>query len=78
MFDDDVLTKISWLKGSKKAQWLKSLNYYFSLKHRFNHRFPMFFQVSTIINDYFQCFFRCNHRNNFFPTISDHCDSCGK
>ena len=35
----------------------------------------MFFQVSTIVNNYFRCFFRCNHRNNFFTTISDGCNS---
>ena len=37
--------------------------------------FPMFFQVSTIINNYFLCFFRSNHPNNFFTTISDGCNT---
>ena len=69
------------LVGSK---WPKNLNYYFLLKHRFNHRLSMFFNV-------FQCFFkfqpsfmtifnffRYNHRNDFFPTITNYCNSCSK
>ena len=32
----------------------------------------MFFQVSTIVNNYFRCFLDATIRNNFFPTISDY------
>ena len=60
---DDVLPKISWFKGPKSGS---NLNYYFSLKHWFSHCFPMFFQGSTIINDYFWC-----HTQLF----SDYCNS---
>ena len=59
---NNVLPKSSWLKGPQNSwKWLTNLNYYFLLKHWFNHRFPMFFnfffQGSTIVIDYFQCFF---------------------
>ena len=50
------------------------------LKHRFSHCFhfffSMFFQGSTIVNDYFQCvFLDATIGNNFFLTISNHCNS---
>ena len=73
MIFDDVLPKISWLKGSKKAQnGQKNLNWFFLLKHRFYDVFRCFFQSLTT---FFDVFFRCNHRNNFFTTISDGCNS---
>ena len=79
MIADDVLLMISWLK------WQKNQNYYFLQKHQLNHIFPMFFRVfrcffriqpslTTISN----VFFKCNHRNNFFLTISNYCNSLCK
>ena len=70
MIVDNVLPKISWLK--KGLKWSKNQSYYFLLKHHFKHCFLMFFQVSSIINDYFLfLFLDATIGNNFFLTLSD-------
>ena len=48
---NDVLPKISWLKGSKRFKMAKKVNYYFFPKHLFIHHFSMF-------SDILRCFFR--------------------
>ena len=63
----------NWLvKRANKWVKKKKSEYYFLLKLGFNHRFLMFFQVSTIVNYYFRCFLHVTIKNNFFrpfPTI---------
>ena len=58
MIVNNVLPKISWLKGSKTAN--KSELILFAKKNGSTivlQCLTMFFQVSIIANDYFLCFF---------------------
>ena len=70
MIVNDVLHNLVGWKGPKKAQnGKKNLNCYFSLKLGSTivfRCFPMFFQVSTIIHDYFQYFFEVQPSEQLF------------
>ena len=53
-FAQDYLVK----RAQNGSKWPTNMNYYFSLKHRFNDQFQMFSDhFSVIVNEYFQCFF---------------------
>ena len=79
-WDATIGNKVKRVKKSSK--WPKNLNYYFLLKHWFNHRFMMFsdvfrcfFRFQPSLPTISNVFFRCIHLNNFFMTISDGCNS---
>ena len=79
MIVGDVLHKNSWLKGPKMAQKYEVLLFAKTLfQPSFSDVFwcfPIFFRVQPLLMTIYNVFFRCNHQNDFFPTISDGCNS---
>ena len=76
MIVDDVLHKISWLKGPKKRlKMAKKSRLLLFANTSVQPSFSNVFKVSIIVNDYFWCFLRCSYRKRLFPTISDYCNS---
>ena len=73
MIVDDVLHKIScikWLKMASKSELLVFVNTSFQPLFSVILRFlKMFFRVQPSLTNIFDVFLRCNHRNDFFPTI---------
>ena len=67
---DQLVKRVQqWLKMAKISKLL------LFCKTSVEPSFSDVFQVSTIVNDYFQCFLRCNQRKQLFLTISNGCNS---
>ena len=83
-FAQDQLVK----RVAKSSKWPTNLNYYFVLKHRFNHSFPMFSDVLRCFPMFFRfqpslttisdLFLNPTIGTTFFKTIFDGCNSCCK